>query len=249
MITKELIENFRETVKPFVSRALFGINYEGMGTLDCVEFERDFDEILDLAIKATEAEPCEDAVSRQEAAELVMKYCPDDDGAVQCNGDIRELLDELENLPTIQPVVTDTNVGDTISRQAALNICKGAIDLWHGQLGEGALVAVRDRISELPSVQPELAKDINAPINDTISRQAAIDALDCINGVEEVLRSLPSVQPEPKEGHWIRHRDPFGGEQYECSECGVLWEFNDGTPADNEAYFCPKCGTKMTISK
>ena len=31
---------------------------------------------------------------------------------------------------------------------------------------------------------------------DTISRQAAIDALDCINGVEEVLRSLPSVQSD-----------------------------------------------------
>ena len=33
-------------------------------------------------------------------------------------------------------------------------------------------------------------------MNDTISRQEAIDALDCINGVEEVLKSLPSAQPE-----------------------------------------------------
>lgn len=32
--------------------------------------------------------------------------------------------------------------------------------------------------------------------SDLISRQAAIDALDCINGTEEVLRSLPSAQPE-----------------------------------------------------
>ena len=29
-----------------------------------------------------------------------------------------------------------------------------------------------------------------------ISLQQAIDALDCINGTEEVLRSLPSAQPE-----------------------------------------------------
>lgn len=35
---------------------------------------------------------------------------------------------------------------------------------------------------------------------DSISRQAAIDALDCINGTEEVLRSLPSAQPE-----WNNH--------------------------------------------
>ena len=34
------------------------------------------------------------------------------------------------------------------------------------------------------------------PCEDTISRQAAIDALDCINGAEEVLRSLPPAQPE-----------------------------------------------------
>lgn len=32
--------------------------------------------------------------------------------------------------------------------------------------------------------------------SDTISRQAAIEAFDCINGAEEVLRSLPAVQPE-----------------------------------------------------
>lgn len=31
---------------------------------------------------------------------------------------------------------------------------------------------------------------------DTIYRQDAIDALDCINGTEEVLRSLPSAQSE-----------------------------------------------------
>lgn len=37
-------------------------------------------------------------------------------------------------------------------------------------------------------------------MDDLISRQDAIDALDCINGTEEVLRSLPSAQPEPQ---WI----------------------------------------------
>ena len=37
-------------------------------------------------------------------------------------------------------------------------------------------------------------------MSELIERQAAIDALDCINGVEEVLRSLPPAQPEPQ---WI----------------------------------------------
>ena len=44
-----------------------------------------------------------DLISKHEAVELAMKYCPDDDGAVQCEGDIRGLLDELENLPPAQP--------------------------------------------------------------------------------------------------------------------------------------------------
>ena len=128
--------------------------------------------------------------------------------------------------PTIKPVATDTNVGNN---------------------------------SEIPNS------------SDAISRQVAIDAIvQCTNcGDEDALREyvlkhsldngwtggilealdavkdLPTAQPEPKEGHWIPHETPDGGEQYECSRCGVLWEFNDGTPEDNEAYFCPKCGAKM----
>ena len=106
--------------------------------------------------------------------------------------------------------------------------------------------------------------------DDLISRQAAIDAVkkntfrltfaeeqNCEGHVawsaeavysdvmEGALLELPSAQPEPKEGHWILRESPDGDEQYECSECGVLWEFIDGTPEDNEAYFCPHCGAKM----
>jgi len=90
-------------------------------------------------------------------------------------------------------------------------------DLWHY---EQALSEIRDM---LESTQP-VAKDINVPVKDCISRQAAIDALarmmprsytpdgshpsdeeifraqeifaDCI----EALEILPSAQPEP---HWI----------------------------------------------
>lgn len=38
------------------------------------------------------------------AAELAMQYCPDDDGSCSKAGaDLRELLDEIETLPTIIP--------------------------------------------------------------------------------------------------------------------------------------------------
>ena len=39
--------------------------------------------------------------------DLVMQYCPDDDGLCSKAGaDLRELLDEIENLPTIIPAET-----------------------------------------------------------------------------------------------------------------------------------------------
>lgn len=50
MVDKELIENWRNMVKPSISSLLFKTNYEGMGEQDKEEFERDFDEILDLAL-------------------------------------------------------------------------------------------------------------------------------------------------------------------------------------------------------
>jgi hypothetical protein len=44
-------------------------------------------------------------------------------------------------------------MADLIDRQAAVSICDNAIDLWNGQLGVGALVAVRDAIKVLPSAE------------------------------------------------------------------------------------------------
>lgn len=46
-------------------------------------------------------------------------------------------------------------MSDPIERQEALDICAKAIDLWHGQLGEGALIAVKDGIAALPPAQLE----------------------------------------------------------------------------------------------
>ena len=67
----------------------------------------------------------------------------------------------LLELPSAQPNLQPTcNLAsnDCISRQAAIDICNSAIDLWHGQLGEGALVAVQDKISGLPSAQLNLSE-------------------------------------------------------------------------------------------
>ena len=56
-MTRERIEDIREILLPFVKKQLLKINYENLGKSDAEEFEKDFNEILDLATKAIEQEP------------------------------------------------------------------------------------------------------------------------------------------------------------------------------------------------
>ena len=70
-----------------------------------------------------------DTISRQAAVELVMKYCTDDDGTVQCDGDIRELLDELENLPSAQPEQKWIPCTEQLPRQGQEVICQCRADM------------------------------------------------------------------------------------------------------------------------
>ena len=88
MVDKELIENWRNMVKLPISSLLLKTNYEGMGEQDKEEFERDFDEILNLALiglkhkaqlsqEGTTKDATSDTISRQ-FEEIVVRYLPDD---------------------------------------------------------------------------------------------------------------------------------------------------------------------------
>ena len=85
--------------------------------------------------------------------------------------------------------------------------------------------------------------------DDTISRQAAINALDgeftitgrenaetirdYINGVDKKLRELPSAE---RHGRW----EDYSIEKWiyaKCSECGTVH--------DVRSNYCPNCGAKM----
>ena len=48
---------------------------------------------------------------------------------------------------------------------------------------------------------------------------------------------------EAKTGKWIL--DDEDANSWECSECGGLLMINDGTPHENDWYFCPYCGSKL----
>ena len=77
-------------------------------------------------------------------------------------------------------------------------------------------------------------------MDDLISRQAAIDALDCINGAEEVLKALPPAKPEQKTGMWFIRK--WGGDA-KCSNCG--YRFNDVYDTEHHDRYCRFCGSEM----
>lgn len=161
------------------------------------------------------------------------------------------------------------NNSDCVSRRAAveaianqsrfsaeeiINICDKSVQDGNGWL-DGLKEAIL-AVLELPSAQPEFAKDTNVTTNDLIDRQAAIDALnklDVSDGVgisavacdlqEEAIRSienLPSAQPERKKGEWTIDEDCEGKSRtVTCNLCGYE-EFNWHNPN-----FCPNCGADM----
>lgn len=92
--------------------------------------------------------------------------------------------------------------------------------------------------------------------NDSINRQAAIEALDeliitipkkfqkSFRQYRRVLKDiLPPAQPERK-GKWIWDGDTFDWEkEYICSECGYHALKKDGHQIRSN--FCPNCGLRM----
>lgn len=100
-------------------------------------------------------------------------------------------------------------------------------------------------------------------MSDLISRQDAlkpfctapdgtrIPEVDCDNFpvefsvefIKKHLLSLPSV--DRQQGEWIEVEDCIGDVHYKCNQCGVEWTFPCGTPKDNNANYCPKCGADM----
>ena len=99
-MTKELIENIRAIIVPYMAYDLRRINYENMGEIDAEQFSEDMNEILDLATKALEQESCEDVPSAQP------KILACGEG-------------ELD--------VSDTNAGDTIMKEV-LGLIEDVLD-------------------------------------------------------------------------------------------------------------------------
>ena len=113
-MTRERIKDFKEIVLPFFTNYLLKKNYENLGKSDAEEFEKDFSEIIELADKALEQQPCEDTISRQAAIDA-LRYAQhrftvadeaDGMGTVKWSEDVIYFAAAervLSELPSVQP--------------------------------------------------------------------------------------------------------------------------------------------------
>lgn len=134
---------------------------------------------------------------------------------------------------------------DVISRQAVLDVINTAWTI--DDLDNLSNAMITDMIKELPSVSTEKKNveivKFDTPYTDTISRQAAIDAMreeTCLScwDAKYILEHLPPVSTE-KTGRWI---DTGSGQ--ECSNCH---EIQCGY--DNHRLYCANCGSRNEVVK
>ena len=115
-------------------------------------------------------------------------------------------------------------MSDFIARQDTLDICNNVIDLWEGQIGEGALIAVKNSIAKLPSVERKKGKWKKIAINP--------DAYDIV-GVKTWAIKMRCNQCDfttfAIEGHFAQYNFcPRCGSQNDVVEDAMLHTYKEG---------------------
>ena len=140
---------------------------------------------------------------------------------------------------------------DLISRQAALDALRDYL-IEKRCPDDGTLTCrliENEVINKLPSA---LSTNLAEVGTDCISRQAAIDAINCdititgrqnaelvaatIGAFVDRIKALPSAQP--KRGKWIRD-----GHHIRCDQCGMYMCDTDREGDRIPTEFCPNCGS------
>jgi hypothetical protein len=80
-------------------------------------------------------------------------------------------------------------------------------------------------------------------MTDLISRQNAIDALQCEWCVEKI-NNLPSAEPKTKTGKWIAKSERYRWMR-KCSVCGWMQEIDTPKMQGWVYRYCPNCGVRM----
>ena len=89
--------------------------------------------------------------------------------------------------------------------------------------------------------------------NDTIEwfkRVTVTDGITFETGFRQILtdiQNMPSVQPMRPKGKWVSAKvgKLFPSNDYKCSRCGNVLNFDGVNAGRGDANFCPNCGADM----
>ena len=168
-----------------------------------------------MAIKALEQEPCDDANANQHNSNAL--------------NDVGQHTNALEV--------------DAISRKSLKHKLQEHHDFFVNAYGGFSNLPQNDkaRVDEIlnciamvvnePPVKPQYTDDEIQKIQDL--EQA------------EIQKAYELGQEDRPTGHWITEDMFDGDVAYRCSECNELFWIESGTPKDNGYNFCPKCGKRL----
>ena len=181
----------------------------------------------------------DDTISRQATIDAIDKRF--DNVPMEQTAEILKLRKDLRELPSAQPNVPDTNVGDMISRQAAIDVLRTCYDTEAITYTNGKEYIDYDQaldlMENLPSAQPEITED---DVKEYCRKRCWIVVTSDL--YDEMMKRWS--QPERKKGKWIKITNV--NHTYACSVCGrLLVNITDGENKVTKYYpFC-HCGADM----
>lgn len=138
---------------------------------------------------------------------------------------------------TVEMFLLDPSTGETITEprndmdKITIDACRGAIELLE-----------QESCEESVSRQAVLNKIHEHWLNSTV-------AYRIIERLSDDIKTLPSVKPQERTGHWIGI-DEEPHEDYECDKCGyVVSTFTENIEPHTKYKYCPNCGVKMAESE
>ena len=168
--------------------------------------------------------------------------------------DVHELLFEviqtLNQEPTYYPPCQDCNkkmdevrrIYDKIKEQESCNNAINCSDMLDA-IGHGTTYTSEELQRIIQNLPPVNSK----PCGDAISREAVLNILVPYrleeSKIAEEVKSLPSVTPSRRKGHWNEYyTSQKGNDVFNCKECGHTFIVMQG---QDDMNFCPNCGAEM----
>ena len=67
----------------------------------------------------------------------------------------------------------------------------------------------------------------------------------CNGDILSAIDASSTIISPVRRGRWLEIPDIDGDSHWQCSVCGVEWEFIADGPVENDARYCPRCGAVM----